>query len=84
MTAAYLAVRIVLASQPPWLLRDRRRSSPDDAASAVLRELDTTSTEEAVGKAKDDEVRRLIENEHYEDAGRLILHYYHDTFTTTP
>ena len=40
-------------------------------------ELDTLSAEEAADKAKDDEVRRLIRNAQYDDAGRLVLYYYH-------
>ena len=42
-------------------------------------ELDTLSAEEAADKAKDDEVRRLIRNAQYDDAGRLVLYYYRDT-----
>ena len=41
--------------------------------------LDTLSAEEVAEKAKDDEVRRLIRNAQYDDAGRLVQHYYRGT-----
>lgn len=66
-------------SMPFWWRGDHRTG---ESADDVIRELGAppiTASEDA----KDDAVRRLVENEHYRDARRLLRVYYSDRLVKT-